>query len=491
MFDDRTRDACVVVPGIMGSVLEDATGHPLWGVDLAMLTRPSDGEGFLGALHANGQEQAADADTARRDPVTRIRATALLDTPWWLPVFEGLDPYSDVHKTLTGAALAPDAVASFPYDWRLAISYNGALLARAARAHLTRWRERVAARSEWRAAGEQRPRLLFAAHSMGGLVVRAALKQDPELAADTRTVITVGTPFLGSAKAVLALNLLNATTRPRWLLQRVQEMAATLPGVHDLLPGYRCLDRGLDGERLTAADVARFGGDADLAAHSLQEHACHRDRPFVIPGHRAIVGEAQSTVQTLEEQHSAGRAVAAGRYHAFDVGEGGELLRDPATGIPARRNTYGDGTVHTPSAQAGTQAITYVFGHHGTLMRHDEVLRQIRGIALERPPSVHLGGDGTGAGPGLEVPSLGGSFGKPLPLTVTGLTTLAGATLSVRSATTGRAGHPLTLRPSPDRTDGALSARFTADAPDLYRVTLKTRMYPPISQLVLVSPPNA
>ncbi|MFD8884654.1 hypothetical protein ACFV0H_19325 [Streptomyces erythrochromogenes] len=68
----------------------------------------------------------------------------------------------------------------------------------------------MAVRPEWRAAGDRQPRLLFAAHSMGGLVVRAALEQDPELAADTRAVITVGTPFLGSAKAVLPLNLLHA-----------------------------------------------------------------------------------------------------------------------------------------------------------------------------------------------------------------------------------------------------------------------------------------
>ncbi|MFE2288683.1 hypothetical protein ACFXDJ_31520 [Streptomyces sp. NPDC059443] len=492
VFDDRTLDACVVVPGVMGSVLEDAaTGRALWGSDLATLTNPLTGEGLLGALHANAQEQAADAGTARRVPLARIRATGLLAKPWWLPVFEGLDPYGKVVEALQKVALEPEAVASFPYDWRLAVSYNGALLARAARAHLTRWRERVSAVPGWRAAGGPRPRLLFVAHSMGGLVVRAALEQDPELAADTRAVVTVGTPFLGSAKAVLALNLLNAEAGPKWLLRRVQAMAATLPGVHDLLPGYRCLDLGLDVERLTPGDVARFGGNQDLAARSLGEHARHRESGFVLPGHRAVVGEAQTTVQTLEEQRRAGPAVAVGRGHAFDVGDEGDLVRDPATGIPARHDASGDGTVHIPSAQAGTGAVTYVFGQHGTLMRHDEVLRQIRRIALERPQGPHLSGNGTGAGPGLETPHLGGTVGTPLTLTVTGLDTPAGVNLSVRSATTGRPGHPLTLRCNPDRTDGALSARFTAEAPDLYRVTLDTGGHVPITQLVLVTTPDA
>ncbi|MEU2602813.1 hypothetical protein ABZ669_38105 [Streptomyces hirsutus] len=490
VFGDRTRDACVVVPGIMGSVLEDAaTGRPLWGVDLATLTDALTGEALFTALRGDAREREADAATARRAPLTRIRATGLLAKPWWLPVFQGLDPYSKAVEVLEKVTLAREAVAPFPYDWRLAISYNGALLARAARAHLERWRERVAAVPEWRAAGEARPRLVFVAHSMGGLVVRAALEQDPELAADTRAVVTVGTPFLGSAKSVLALNLLHAQAKPGRLVRRVQAMAASLPGVHDLLPGYRCLDRGLEVERLTAGDVARFGGDRDLAARSLGEHARRRADRFLLPGHRAVVGEAQPTVQSLEEQH-ANLSVVMGRHHAFDVGDDGELVRDPATGIPARRDASGDSTVHMPSAGSGTEAVHYVFGQHGTLMRHDESLRQIHRIALERPQRTDLG-DGTGAGPGLETPHLGGTLGAPLTLTATGLDTTAGVSLSVRSATTGRPGHPLVLRRDPDRTDGALSARFTADAPDLYRVTLDTGRHPPVTQLVLVTAPDA
>ncbi|MFG2820042.1 esterase/lipase family protein [Kitasatospora sp. NPDC048365] len=490
VFDDRTRDACMVVPGIMGSALEDTvTGRTLWGVDLGMLTGALTGEALFTALQANAQEQAADADTARRAPLTRVRATGLLTKPWWLPVFQGLDPYGKAVEVLRTVTPAPEAVEPFPYDWRLAVSYNGAVLARQARAHLERWREQAAAVPGWRAAGEAPPRLLFVAHSMGGLVVRAALEQDPELAADTRAVVTVGTPFLGSAKSVLALNLLHARAKPDRLVRRVQAMAATLPGVHDLLPGYRCLDRGPDIERLTAGDVARFGGSRDLAARSLSEHARHRANGFVLPGHRAVAGEAQPTVQTLEEQRT-DHSVVAGRHYAFHVGADGELVRDPATGIPARRDASGDGTVHLPSTRHGTDAVHYVFGQHGTLMCHDEVLRQIRRIALERPQGPHLG-DGTGDGPGLETPHLGGTLGQPLTLTVTGLDTPAGVSLSVRSATTGRPGHPLTLRPDPDRTNGALSARFTADAPDLYRVTLNTGRHVPLTQLVLVTPPDA
>ncbi len=488
VFDDRTRDACVVAPGIMGSVLQDAAGRTVWGVGLSMLMGALTGEeNLFSALRATAQEQAADADTARSEPLGRIRATGLLAKPQWLPVLQGLDPYTEVVRTLRKATLASEAVAQFPYDWRLAVSYNGALLARVARAHLERWRELTASVPEWRAAGERSPRLVFVAHSMGGLVVRAALEQNPELAADTRAVVTVGTPFLGSAKAVSALNLVHAQTGPGRLMRNVQAMAASLPAVHDLLPGYRCLDLGADVERLAPGDVVRFGGDANLAARSLEQHARYRLSGFAMPGHRAVVGEAQVTTQTLEER----AGIAVGLRHAFDVEEDGTLVRDPATGIPARRDASGDGTVHIPSARAGTEAVTYVYGQHGTLMRHDEVMRQIRRIVLERPPSIYLGGDGSGTGPGLETPELGGRFGAPLALRVTGLESLSGVRLEVHSATTGRAGHPLDLRWDPDHTDGAASAEFFADAPDLYRVVLDTGRHTPISQLVLVTPPDA
>ncbi|MFJ8437162.1 hypothetical protein ACIQ9P_38310 [Kitasatospora sp. NPDC094019] len=301
-------------------------------------------------------------------------------------------------------------------------------------------------------------------------------------------MITVGTPFLGSAGAVLTLNLQHAQARPAWLQRHVQQLAATLPGLHDLLPAYRCLDRGLDVDRLTPQDVARFGGDHDLADRSLDTPTRHWEHPVALPGHRAIVGVGQPTVQTLDEQRRGGLAVALGRHYAFDVDDDGELLRDARTGIPARRDTFGDGTVHTPSAQAGATAPAYVHGQHGTLPCHDEVLRQVSAVVLERRSGGRLSGEGPQ--PGLTVPCLGGTPGAPLPLTVTGLGAPAGAALSVRSATTGRPGHPLTLARDPGRTDGALTAAFTADVPDLYRVTLTTGTHPPITQLVLVSPPD-
>ncbi|MFJ7775892.1 esterase/lipase family protein [Streptomyces yangpuensis] len=324
----------------------------------------------------------------------------------------------------------------------------------------------------WPAGGEVRPRLVFVAHSMGGLVARAALEQDPELAADTRVVVTVGTPFLGSVKSVLPLSLLHASAKPERLVRRVQAMAATLPGVHDLLPGYRCLDRGLDVERLTEGDVERYGGDRVLAARSPAEPARHRTNGFLLPRHRAAVGEAQPTLHSLEEQR-ANLSVVVGRQHAFDVGDDGEFVRDPATGIPARYDAAGESTVHMPSARSGADAVPYVFGQHGTLMRHDEVLQQIRRIALEprhrhpgrrtphRPPgerdalaaftapdgTLHLAtGSSDRADRAVRIWTLGTRTARAPPLAdrVHGLTDFAGCSSRVPVRATSRStSHPL------------------------------------------------
>ncbi|MFF4732792.1 hypothetical protein ACFY3M_47725 [Streptomyces mirabilis] len=61
--------------------------------------------------------------------------------------------------------------------------------------------------------------------------------------------------------------------------------------------------------------------------------------------------------------------------------------------------------------------------------------------------------------------------------------------LSVRSVTTGRTGHPLTFRRDLDRTDDALPARLTRMY--LYPVVLDTGRHVPVSQLVLVTPSGA
>ncbi|WP_432158355.1 MULTISPECIES: lipase/acyltransferase domain-containing protein [unclassified Streptomyces] len=156
----------------------------------------------------------------------------------------------------------PDAVMTFAYDWRLPVAVSGRRLAQKAREHLQRWLEHPAYAGARQQAVDERPaQLVFLAHPMGGLVTYAALTlgDDSDLPADTRGVMTLGTPFQGS---VVAANILNTVQGGPLPLphSRLAAAAAMMPAVHELLPRFLCLEDGLQVRHLTPSDVADIGG---------------------------------------------------------------------------------------------------------------------------------------------------------------------------------------------------------------------------------------
>ncbi|GGJ69538.1 hypothetical protein GCM10010121_095330 [Streptomyces brasiliensis] len=189
--------------------------------------------------------------------------------------------------------------------------------------------------------------------SMGGLVTRAALAHEHDLIPDTRAVITLGTPFLGAAKAAVILGGDRAHPTPALPPRRMQALAATLPGVHDLLPDYRCVDEGLEIARLSPETVEAFGGSKELASRAQEFQARMRTAAPALPGHRAVVGVAQPTVQCLRIENG----VVHARHEAFRAYADGDLRRD-ADGVPERHDRAGDGTVYRDSASIGTPAST-------------------------------------------------------------------------------------------------------------------------------------
>lgn len=121
----------------------------------------------------------------------------------------------------------------FGYDWRADIQTNGQRLA--------------AALGEWIGAGDT---CTIIAHSMGGLVTAAAMNRlGDTAAAGLRRVITCGTPWHGSYKAVelfcgqheivktiVGLNaIFSRRTRYQWLREALR-VVASWPGAYDLLP---------------------------------------------------------------------------------------------------------------------------------------------------------------------------------------------------------------------------------------------------------------
>ncbi|MCL6670440.1 esterase/lipase family protein [Streptomyces panaciradicis] len=469
----------VVVPGIMGSALRETAGDRrlLWGLqDPRLLVSAWRGRGEgLRQLHLDDNERAGSYG--------RIEPAGLLRFPSWAPFLHGLEPYGPLVKAVRDTVADPTAVLEFAYDWRLPVEYNGALLADTAHRHLAAWRSSAAGRTH---PGERDPRLVFVAHSMGGLVTRAAFARSVDLAAETRCVVTLGTPFLGSVKAAVILGGNRSDSLSALPRERMQALAATLPGVHDLLPDYRCTDVGGDVLRLTPSDIAAFGGDKELAEKA-QEFRRRMRAPGTpaLPGHRAVVGVAQPTAQSLRLENG----VVHEQYVSFESDGEGELAREPATGVPLRRDRAGDGTVCRDAATLpGTAAATWLPLQHGALAKDGVALAFVRAVLTERDkdrgPALGVGGLG------LNLPDYVDAgtpwLARLVPAPGEQLDSHAGIACSVHDAETdrrigtGRLGWH----------DGNVAASITLPAPGLYRVRVTTEGTSPLTQLVLAFDPT-
>lgn len=467
---DVTHDAVILLPGIMGSVLVDAeTGKQLWGLSGRALARAWVGGESLERLVVTADE--------RRGRTDRVTATEVLTLPAAAPVLRGIEPYDLLRDAIKGVTL-PGAVKDFPYDWRLSVEHNAGLLAAAARSHLDGWRRVVA--GDPRLSDEPPPRLVFVAHSMGGLIAAAALHADPRLADDTRAVVTLGTPFHGS---VLAVAMLKGDHKVSGLPQaRLRALAVSAPGMYDLLPIYRCLDMGTDVLPLDFRHIASLGGDADLAREALATRRGMRESARPIPGHRPAIGIFHPTPTSL----SLDGGVLTLHTHGHRTGTDGLLVRDLATGIPEPVNREGDGTVYRDAAFPHHSApAAYVPARHGALTRHKAALSHVAAVLTEH--DEHMGPPASRGATGITLPDQA-QVGQPWTLDIH--TTRSPTTLRA-SITPVDGGDTTELRLSrgdgPDR-GSLLRAPHTVTSPGLFRVTVDTGSGPgtELTELLLV-----
>ncbi|MER7540074.1 hypothetical protein ABTX77_35640 [Streptomyces sp. NPDC097704] len=460
-----THDAVVVVPGIMGSELYDtAERKVIWGLaNSGWLTRAWLAPAGLTSLQLTREEQEGH--------LGRVEARNLLQVPAWSPFLRGIEPYHRLLQTIEGHVAHRDAVMTFPYDWRLPVAAHAKALAEAAREHLTNWRNHPAHKAARRnAVDEREARLVFISHSMGGLVTHAALTLggDNDLADDTRGVMTLGTPYQGS---VVATNILNARQGAPLPLPhtRLSRAAATMPGVHDLLPRFRCLKEDSDVRHLSPADVADLGGDKELFQASQRFFETLYSRP-PLPRLRPVVGIRQATVQSLELNAGVVRAFE----HGFRENTDGELKRDDH-GRPTPFASWGDGTVHRGSASL-IRRVVPIYAQHGALASGKEARRTVADFLLE---DDHLGPDQADGGLGLSVPDYV-TPDEPWCLYVTGTDDPAGVHCTVSAVD---ADHTTTTMLEA-HDDNRLRASLKVPAGGLYRITITADYSPTLTQLV-------
>lgn len=366
---DVSPDAVVVVPGVMGSSLESSRGV-LWGMHRLgwYLKEWTAVDSALDMLALDNDE--------RRGVYGRIRATGLLRRPAWAPFLQAIEPYGELLAGISRVVVHPAAVLEFPYDWRLPIAYNARRLEIRARNHLASWCSHREYQRFRRELPDARPaRLVIIAHSMGGLLLRS-LPDD----LDVRATVTLGTPFDGSAKAVMMLNAGRGAPVPL-PRSRLKKLARTLPGLHDLLPTYRCLDDASGDRhpaRLTPDIVASLGGDRNLAETSFSTHRAASAR--AIPGHRALIGINQPTISTLTVRDG----IVEGHPYTFEPLSDG-FARD-RHGVLVRTLKRGDGTVPDNSARdvPSHREIFTLAQQHGPIAKAPEAINFVCAVLCER-----------------------------------------------------------------------------------------------------------
>lgn len=350
------NDMVVLLPGITGSVLQK-DGKDVWAIS---------GQAAWGWLRSLG-DSLQDMVLKGGDPGGMV-ATRIMPDAHVVPGLVRIDGYSAtaamvvetfdvVHGSLGDAR--PANFIEFPYDWRLDNRVNAGWLAELVSDRLPRWRAHT---------GNPDARVIFLAHSMGGLVARYFLEVLDGWR-DCRALITFGTPYRGSLNAVNFLA--NGYKR---LLVDLSEVMRSFPSVYQLLPIYQALLTGGDYVRVAEA-TGIPGVDATLARDALAFHReieakvdeHRKDREYLDQGYVTvpIVGTRQPTAQSA--------VLAGGR-----VTVGPEL---PAWIDPLLDG--GDGTVPRLSAipieLSDAYRDTYVPERHGSLQRNRSVLDDVRG----------------------------------------------------------------------------------------------------------------
>lgn len=360
-----TNDVVVLLPGIMGSALgrardgRPAREDPVW--DLS----PRAARGAVLSFGRSLRALALPPGIGDEHPRDGIEPIGLIQRVQAIPgLWTPVQGYTALVARLrnsgfrAASAGAPGNLVEFPYDWRLSSRFNGRRLKRVVEDALGAWRAQGGPYAE--------ARVIFVAHSMGGLVARWYIEQEGG-AEITRTLITLGTPWRGSVNAVK--NLIEGPMRLPILGSFLLPLAASLPSLHQLLPVYACVERGRDLLTLTEAGAPGLGAEmtADAALFHRSLADAEAARPGAVGSTHLVVGSKQGTLTSVRED---GRAL---RFERTLQGQ----------------DHFGDGTVPLPGALGlglapTAPSVHYIADLHSSLPANGAVLDHVEAVATAR-----------------------------------------------------------------------------------------------------------
>jgi hypothetical protein len=358
------RDVIVLLPGIMGSVLQKDNKDLFalsWSAGWRALTSRGDS---LQEMFLKGD------DPDGRDLGDGVSATRLMSDAHLIPGFFKVDGYTRISKFIEDTfdvikgnvedATKPANFFEFPYDWRRYNCVSAAKLQQLVKQRLPQWRETT---------GNDSAKVILIAHSMGGLVSRYYLEK-LEGWKDCRALITFGTPYRGS---VNALDFLVNGYKQRFI--DLSEVLRSFSSAYELLPIYPVIKDGGKFKRIE--EVSGLGGlDTAKAARArkdfhnviidaVEEHQNDKDYRKgykIIP----IVGTRQPTLQSALFENN----VLTTNETVPSENRDDQLLAE------------GDGTVPrlsaTPVELSMEYRETYFAQRHASLQNDDGVLSDLR-----------------------------------------------------------------------------------------------------------------
>ena len=350
MPNHATDDIIVFLPGILGSVLEK-DDQEVWGTSAGSIFRAVKSLG--GSVSGLALERAD--DPTLDDLGDGVVATRLLPDTTVVPGFKKIDGYTKLRRNICDAfGLQQGKTAfDFPYDWRRDNRVAARMLKRA----VDRWLP---------TRRQERPKAMvtLVAHSMGGLVSRYYLEVLGGWS-DVRSLITFGTPYGGSPKALnFIVNGYRRGLKPFTL--DLSPLLRSFDSVYQLLPTYECVDVG-NGVRMIGDVPGMPHIDYERVAAALAFHdeiaagvraRASAPKPHIAP----VVGIEQPTLQAAVWRE--------GQLEAVEHRQG--------------KDESGDGTVPRISAVpfelGDAKTEVYVVETHASLQNHDPVLDHLRGV---------------------------------------------------------------------------------------------------------------
>ncbi len=350
------KDLVILLPGITGSVLANASGKEVWAPSAGALWRAV--SSFGGSIE--GLELGSD------DADDGVTATRLVPDVTVVPGLVKIDGYGRISSYLAeqlGLALGQN-FQPFAYDWRRDNRVSAKRLQSQAMDCLGQWRA---------SSGNTDAKLVLIGHSMGGLVARYFVECLGGWRA-TRTLMTLGTPHRGSLNAVSFLeNGMKKGIGPLGI--DLSPLLRSLTSVYQLLPIYPCISSdGAQMQRVAEAAQAGLLSQVDVtratAARAFHQEiqdaqaSNARDAEYIDGGPTVVpvVGIEQPTAQSV--QIASGVLSMLNSYNGKDYGGDGTVPRMSAT----------------PIEMSDVAHEVYASESHGALQNADGTLVNLKGV---------------------------------------------------------------------------------------------------------------